>query len=46
MSTLREITARMTQQHRETKQERDLARAIGNAPTHAAREELLALLGR
>ncbi len=44
--SIREITSRMTQQHRANKQERDLARAIMSAPTLATRQELLTLVGR
>ena len=44
--SIRTITSRLAQQHRANKQERDLARAIMNAPTQATRQELLALVGR
>ena len=44
--SIRQITSRLAQQHRANKQERDIARAIMNAPTLATRQELLALVGR
>ena len=44
--SIRQITNRLAQQHRVNKQERDLARAIMNAPTVATRQELLSLVGR
>ena len=44
--SIRAITHRLSEHHRQAKQERDLSRAISQAPTQAARQELLAMLGR
>jgi len=40
------IKSRLTTHHRQTRQQRALDQAIMTAPTPAARQELLALVGR
>ena len=44
--TVRDLTTRFAEHHRDHRQQRELQRALESAPTAASRQELLAALAR